>query len=66
VLTEACHTLERGRGSKAEAAFPAAASAGHVSLPPEDTGRMAELVQKYADFPPGAVDASVIAAAERL
>jgi predicted nucleic acid-binding protein len=31
-----------------------------------DVDRMVELVEKYADFPLGAVDASVIAIAERL
>jgi predicted nucleic acid-binding protein len=32
----------------------------------EDLARMAELVRTYADFPLGAVDAAVIAIAERL
>jgi len=69
VLTEVCYILERERGSKAEAAFLGSVSAGQVSLLPlarEDIDRMAELVEKYADFPLGAVDASVIAVAERL
>lgn len=35
-------------------------------LTPADTDRMAELVETYADFPLGGVDAAVIAIAERL
>ncbi|WP_280244345.1 PIN domain-containing protein [Nocardia abscessus] len=34
--------------------------------PGADLRRMAELVRKYADFPLGAVDAAVLAVAERL
>lgn len=37
-----------------------------VQLIMSDLDRMAELVEKYADFPLGLVDASVIAVAERL
>lgn len=37
-----------------------------VPLTMPDLGRMAELVEKYADFPLCLVDASVIAVAERL
>lgn len=35
-------------------------------LEPGDLVRMAELVETYADLPLGAVDASVVAVAERL
>ena len=37
-----------------------------VPLAASDLDRMVELVEKYADFPLGLVDASVIAVAERL
>jgi predicted nucleic acid-binding protein len=37
-----------------------------VDLQLADYARMADLVQTYADFPPGTTDASVIAVAERL
>lgn len=37
-----------------------------VPLTLADTDRMAELVETYADFPLGGVDAAVIAIAERL
>ncbi len=37
-----------------------------IHLIPADLSRMAELVRRYADFPLGAVDASVLAVAERF
>jgi predicted nucleic acid-binding protein len=37
-----------------------------VGLDPEDYGRTAELVRRYADLRLGAVDASLVAVAERL
>lgn len=67
VLTEVYYMLERG--GKAEAAFLGSVSARQVSLLPlarEDIDRMVELAGKHPGFPPGAVDASVIAVAERL
>lgn len=69
VLTEVCYLLEREKGTRAEAAFLRSISAGQISLIPlgrADIDRMTELVEKYADFPLGAVDASVLAVAERL
>ncbi|MFF0311515.1 type II toxin-antitoxin system VapC family toxin [Streptosporangium sp. NPDC004379] len=69
VLTEVCYLLEREQGTRAEAAFLRSISAGQISLIPltrADVDRMVELVEKYADFPLGAVDASVFAIAERL
>lgn len=69
VLTEVCYLLEREKGTVAEAAFLRSISAGQISLIPltrTDVDRMVELVEKYADFPLGAVDASVFAIAERL
>jgi predicted nucleic acid-binding protein len=50
-----------------EAAFLRAAEQLDIeALRMEDWSRMAELVDKYADFPLGSVDASVVAVAERL
>lgn len=70
VLTEVCYLLEkRGRGVEAEARFLEALAAGELDLvptDPADLARMAELIQTYADLPLGAVDASVVAIAERL
>lgn len=52
-----------------EATFLDAVAAGEfedVPLVENDLKRMAQLVRTYADLPLGAVDASVIAVAERL
>lgn len=69
VLTEVCYLIERELGPSAEAAFlesfrDGALTLVHITL--DDLDRMAELVTTYADLPLGAVDASVIAVAERL
>lgn len=67
VLTEVCWLLERW--PKVEAAFLAEVARGTfelIHLTPTDLNRMGELVVKYADFPLGSVDASVIAVAERF
>jgi uncharacterized protein len=69
VLTEVCYLLEREQGTRAEAAFLRSIGTGQISLIPltrADIDRMVELVEKYADFPLGAVDASVFAIAERV
>ncbi|GAB3243135.1 type II toxin-antitoxin system VapC family toxin [Kineosporia babensis] len=69
VLTEICYLTESRMGPKTEAAFLDAVAAGEFQLEqtlPSDLRRMADLVRTYADFPLGAVDASVIAVAERL
>ncbi|MCK9902624.1 twitching motility protein PilT [Parafrankia colletiae] len=69
VLTEVCFMLEREKGTRAEAAFLRSISTGQISLIPlarQDLARMVELVEKYSDFPLGAVDASVLAITERL
>jgi len=61
--------LEREAGTRSEAAFLRLFPAGKlvpVDLTTADYGRMAELVEQYADFPLGGTDASVIAVAERL
>lgn len=71
VVTEVCYLLaRRGHGSPALAATFLDAIAGEgldVIGPTEaDFGRMAELVRRYADLPLDAVDAAVVATAERL
>lgn len=68
VVTEVCWLLESRSGSEAEAAFLEALHDGEltiVDLERDDLQRMAELVRRYADLPLGAVDASVVAVAER-
>jgi uncharacterized protein len=67
VLVEVCWLA--GERPDIEAAFLEAIAAGefeHVPLTTADIARTAELVRTYADLPLGAVDASVIAVAERL
>jgi hypothetical protein len=69
VVVEVCWLLEKFRGPQAEAQFLDVVAVGGLELlpiTPTDVGRMAELVRQYADFPLGAVDASVIALAERM
>lgn len=69
VVTEVCYLLETRLGPVAEADFLVALSRhdfDSIPLTSTDYARTAELVRKYADLPLGAVDASVIAIAERL
>lgn len=69
VVVETSFLIERHLGSAAEAAFLGSlVPAGVVveQLGHDDLIRMAELVETYADMPLGAVDASVVAIAERL
>jgi predicted nucleic acid-binding protein len=66
-MTEICWLLERW--PKVEAAFLDQVAQGTfelVHLNPTDLTRMGRLVLQYADFPLGAVDASVVAVAERF
>jgi predicted nucleic acid-binding protein len=68
VLTEVCYFLESRVGPEGEATFLAALAEGElqlVDLARDDLRRMIELVRTYSDFPLGAVDASVMAIAER-
>lgn len=67
VIVEVCWLVEER--PDIEAAFLDTVAAGeieHVPVTTTDIARMAELVRTYADLPLGAVDASVIAIAERL
>jgi uncharacterized protein len=68
VVVEVCWLLEKHQGPDAEARFLDLISNGIFELAGlrrEDVDRMASLVRQYSDFPLGAVDASVIALAER-
>jgi uncharacterized protein len=69
ILTEVCYMAESRLGSETEAQFLDSLVVGEFeleALTTSDLERMADLVRTYADFPLGAVDASVIAVAERL
>jgi predicted nucleic acid-binding protein len=66
-VAEATYFVGQRLGAKAESEFLRGVAALDVEGPSEaDFGRMAELVEQYADFPLGGTDASVIALAERL
>lgn len=69
VVAEVTYLIARTAGAAAEAAFLISLAEGDfipMELIPADYRRMAELVERYADLPLGACDASVIALAERL
>jgi predicted nucleic acid-binding protein len=69
VVAEAGYLIERELGARAEATFvrALASSRFRVEAPtPTDLTRSAELVERYADFPLGVTDASLVALAERL
>lgn len=69
VITEVASFLGDRVGSSAEAAFAGAIAAGELVPEPvmdRDWPRIYELTTRYVDLRLGIVDASVIAAAERL
>lgn len=67
VVAEATYFVGERLGAPAEQAFIAGLVDVEIEGPtPEDLARMAELVAKYADFPLGGTDASVVALGERL
>jgi predicted nucleic acid-binding protein len=69
VLPEVCYLLHTRISPLAEAAFVRAVAKGEFiveQLEPEDMTRASVLIGKYADLKLGLVDATVIAAAERL
>lgn len=67
VVAEATYLLSGAVGPQAEARFIRGLERFDVVGPtPRDFVRMAELMERYADFPLGGTDASVIALAERL
>jgi predicted nucleic acid-binding protein len=66
-VAEATYFVGRRLGAAAESRFLTGVGQLDVEGPsPEDFARMSELVERYADFPPGGTDASVIALAERF
>jgi len=66
-IAEACYLIEREHGPRAEAKFLSGLAVYDIRAPAaEDWARISELVRQYADFPLGAVDASVVTLAERL
>jgi predicted nucleic acid-binding protein len=67
VIAEASYFVGRRLGATAESTFLRGIGELDVEGPSrEDFTRMAELVEKYSDFPLGGTDASVVALAERL
>lgn len=69
MLTEVCYFLQERVSPRAEAAFLRSAAAREILLlhpEPADLDRAADLVEQYASLPLGAVDACVLAMAERL
>ena len=69
VVQEGAYLIGDVRGPRAEAAFLRTMAGGEfdlIGLEPADLERSADLVERYADFPLGFVDASIVAVAERL
>jgi uncharacterized protein len=69
VVAEVTYLLSTRLGWQAEVRFLGDVAGGDLVLEPlhaADTVRIAELVARYRDLPLGTVDASVVAAAERL
>lgn len=67
VIAEATYFVGLRLGPVAERRFLDGLSVLDVESPsPDDFIRMAELVERYKDFPLGGTDASVVALAERL
>jgi predicted nucleic acid-binding protein len=69
VITEVAYLLATRIGAETEVRFLGDLAAGELLPHPVDAGdwiRIAELVMAYRDLPLGTVDASIVAAAERL
>ena len=67
VVAEAAWLVGSRLGPGVEGAFLRGLRHVEVEAPgPEDWDRIAELMEKYGDFPLGGTDASVVALAERL
>jgi uncharacterized protein len=69
VITEVCYLIGTRLGARAEVRFLGDLAGGAFVIEPVDASdwlRIAELVSRYRDLPLGAVDASVVATAERL
>lgn len=66
-VAEATYFVGRRLGPAAEARFLRGLAGLDIEAPGlDDLERMAELVERYSDFPLGGTDASVIALAERV
>jgi predicted nucleic acid-binding protein len=68
-VTEVVHFLGTRLGAEAEVRFLGDLGAGLLSTEPvhaDDWLRIAELVWRYRDLPLGTIDASIVAAGERL
>lgn len=67
VVAETTYLAGTRLGASVEAQFVRALATLEVEAPtPEDWTRISALVDRYADFPLGTTDASVVALAERL
>jgi predicted nucleic acid-binding protein len=67
VVAEVTHMIGRRLGARAEARFLRGLDQLEVEAPAaDDWPRIAELVERYEDFPLGGTDASVITLAERI
>lgn len=69
VVAETSWMIESVVGPLAEAAFVTSVANGELGvedLGPEDFGRCAELIERYADLGLGLVDAAVVTIAERM
>lgn len=69
VITEVAYLLASRLGTEPEVRFLGDLAAGAFTVEPVATAdwlRIAELVARYRDLPLGTVDASIVAAAERL
>jgi hypothetical protein len=67
VVAEATYLIGTRLGPKVEASFLKSLESFDVAAPaPDDWRRIAELVDRYADFPLGGTDASLVVLAERL
>jgi predicted nucleic acid-binding protein len=69
VITEVAYLVSTRLGPAAEVRFVGDLASGALiplAVEPVDWERIAELVARYRDLPLGTVDASVVAAAERL
>jgi uncharacterized protein len=67
VVAEVSYVIGKRLGPQAETAFLRSLEEFDVEAPSvEDWPRIAALVEEYADFPLGGIDASVVAVGERL
>lgn len=68
IIAETAYLFGRQLGSTAEAHLFRSIAADEIiveTMAPEDALRIADLVERYADLPLGAADASLVAIAER-